>query len=76
MGRLAHKSMHKNNKAGKKAFRLKRKTKDIDQVVEDFRPKNLEKITQGVGEEEEEDEEEDKDEDEEEEEVERSDSLD
>ena len=44
MGRYRRKRMHKNIKDIKKKYRTKRRTKDIDQIHEDLRPENAERL--------------------------------
>eukprot|EP01115_Flamella_aegyptia_P004557 TRINITY_DN19659_c1_g1_i1.p1 TRINITY_DN19659_c1_g1~~TRINITY_DN19659_c1_g1_i1.p1 ORF type:complete len:130 (+),score=36.66 TRINITY_DN19659_c1_g1_i1:50-439(+) len=45
MGRpQRRKRMHKNNKGFKKSHRTKRRTKDIDQIVQDLTPENKKKL--------------------------------
>ncbi|XP_065912604.1 zinc finger protein 593-like isoform X2 [Dysidea avara] len=46
MGRLRRKRMHKNIKDIKRKFRTRRRTKDIDQIHEDMKPANAEKLLQ------------------------------
>ena len=38
MGRYARKKQHKGDRPLKEKYRLKRKTKDLDQIQEDMRP--------------------------------------
>ncbi|KAL5010003.1 hypothetical protein ScPMuIL_012308 [Solemya velum] len=44
MGRLARKKQHKGDKPMKEKYRTKRKTKDLDQIHEDLKPENAEKL--------------------------------
>ncbi|KAJ8315097.1 hypothetical protein KUTeg_007247 [Tegillarca granosa] len=44
MGRYARKKQHKGDKPLKEKYRTKRKTKDLDQIHEDMKPKNAEKL--------------------------------
>ena len=44
MGRLRRKRVHKNDKHLKKKYRLKRRTKDLDQIHVDMQPKNAAKL--------------------------------
>jgi len=46
MGRLRRKRMHKNIKDIKRKFRTRRRTKDIDQIHEDMKPANAERLLQ------------------------------
>lgn len=44
MGRYARKKQHKGDKPLKEKYRTKRKTKDLDQIHEDMKPKNSDKL--------------------------------
>ncbi len=44
MGRYRRKRMHKNVKDIKKKYRTKRRTKDIDQIHDDLKPENVERL--------------------------------
>ena len=44
MGRVARKKQHKGDKPLKEKYRTKRKTKDWDQIHDDMKPKNADKL--------------------------------
>lgn len=44
MGRYRRKRIHKNVKDIKKKYRTKRRTKDLDQIHEDLKPENAERL--------------------------------
>lgn len=44
MGRLRRKRMHKPTKDVKKKYRTRRRTKDLDQIHQDLKPENREKL--------------------------------
>ena len=44
MGRLARKKQHKGDKPLKEKYRTKRKTKDYDEIHEDLKPRNAQKL--------------------------------
>ena len=46
MGRLRKKKMHVNNKSIKKRYRTKRRTKDLDQIMEDMEPAKAQKLAE------------------------------
>eukprot|EP00123_Amoebidium_parasiticum_P020178 comp44145_c0_seq1/m.47507 comp44145_c0_seq1/g.47507 ORF comp44145_c0_seq1/g.47507 comp44145_c0_seq1/m.47507 type:complete len:125 (-) comp44145_c0_seq1:161-535(-) len=45
MGRLRRKRMHKNNKELTHKYRLRNRTRDLDQIHEDMKEENVEKLT-------------------------------
>ena len=46
MGRLRRKRVHKNIKDFKKKCRTRKRTKDLDQIHEDMKPENAEKLAE------------------------------